>query len=68
MTSVTLSQFRNRQSDDIAAAQRDPVEITSRGAGRRVAYSISYVPSATTIITSATWRSSAASRADTGRG
>ena len=52
MTSVTLSQFRNRQSDDIAAAQRDPVEITSRGAGRRVAYSISYAPSATTIITS----------------
>lgn len=54
MASVTLSQFRNRQSDDIAAAQRDPVEITSRGAGRRVAYSISYVPSATTVITSAT--------------
>ena len=35
MTSVTLSQFRNRQSDYIAAAQREPVEITSRGAGRR---------------------------------
>ena len=68
MTSVTLSQFRNRQSDDIAAAQRDPVEIASRGAGRRVAYSISCVPAATTVITSVTWRSSAASRADTGRG
>lgn len=35
MTSVTLSQFRNHQSDYIAAAQREPVEITSRGAGRR---------------------------------
>lgn len=35
MTSVTLSQFRSRQSDYIAAAQREPVEITSRGAGRR---------------------------------
>ncbi|AZQ78021.1 MAG: type II toxin-antitoxin system Phd/YefM family antitoxin [Leucobacter sp.] len=35
MTSVTLSQFRNRQSDYIAAAQREPIEITSRGAGRR---------------------------------
>lgn len=35
MTSVTLSQSRNRQSDYIAAAQREPIEITSRGAGRR---------------------------------
>jgi len=35
MTSVTLSQFRNQQSNYIAAAQREPVEITSRGAGRR---------------------------------
>lgn len=35
MTSVTLSQFRNQQSDYIAIAQREPVEITSRGAGRR---------------------------------
>lgn len=35
MTSVTLSQFRKQQSDYIAAAQREPVEITSRGAGRR---------------------------------
>lgn len=35
MTSVTLSQFRSKQSDYIAAAQREPVEITSRGAGRR---------------------------------
>jgi len=35
MTSVTLSDFRNRQADLIAAAQREPVEITSRGAGRR---------------------------------
>ena len=35
MISVTLSQFRNRQSDYIAVAQREPVEITSRGAGRR---------------------------------
>lgn len=29
-------QFRSRQSDYIAAAQHEPVEITSRGAGRRV--------------------------------
>ncbi|WIM70363.1 type II toxin-antitoxin system prevent-host-death family antitoxin [Corynebacterium suedekumii] len=28
-------QFRSRQSDYIAAAQRSPVVITSRGAGRR---------------------------------
>ena len=35
MTSVTLSQFRSQQSDYIAAAQLEPVEITSRGAGRR---------------------------------
>lgn len=35
MASVTLSQFRSQQSDYIAAAQREPVEITSRGAGRR---------------------------------
>lgn len=32
---MTLSQFRNQQSDYIAAAQRAPVEITSRGARRR---------------------------------
>ena len=35
MTSVTLSRFRSQQSDFIAAAQREPVEITSRGVGRR---------------------------------
>lgn len=35
MTSVTLSQFRSQQSECIAAAQREPVEITSRGVGRR---------------------------------
>lgn len=35
MTSVSLSQFRNQQSDYIAVAQREPVEITSRGVGRR---------------------------------
>ncbi|MCT1657044.1 type II toxin-antitoxin system Phd/YefM family antitoxin [Brevibacterium luteolum] len=35
MTSVTLSQFRSRQSDYIAEAQRTPVELTSRGVGRR---------------------------------
>ena len=35
MTSVTLSQFRENQSDYIAAAQREPVEITSRGVSRR---------------------------------
>ena len=35
MTSITLSQFRAQQSEYIAAAQREPVEITSRGVGRR---------------------------------
>ncbi len=35
MTSITLSQFRAHQSEYIAAAQREPVEITSRGVGRR---------------------------------
>jgi prevent-host-death family protein len=35
MVSVTLSQFRKQQSGYIAAAQREPIEITSRGAGRR---------------------------------
>ena len=35
MTSVTLSDFRSRQADLIASAQREPVEITSPGAGRR---------------------------------
>ncbi len=35
MTSVSLSEFRKKQSDYIAAAQREPVEITSRGANRR---------------------------------
>lgn len=35
MISVTLSEFRSKQSDYIAAAQREPVEITSRGANRR---------------------------------
>lgn len=35
MSSTTLSQFRSNQSDYIAAAQREPVEITSRGANRR---------------------------------
>ena len=32
---ATLSQFRDRRSDYIAMAQRQPVEITSRGVGRR---------------------------------
>jgi len=35
MLSVTLSQFRKKQSEYIAAVQREPVEITSRGANRR---------------------------------
>ena len=35
MTSVTLSQFRSHQAALLFAAQREPVEITSRGAGRR---------------------------------
>jgi len=35
VTSVTLSEFRARQADLIAVAQREAVEITSRGVGRR---------------------------------
>lgn len=35
MTTASLSEFRNHQSDYIAAAQREPVEITSRGSNRR---------------------------------
>ena len=35
MLSVALSQFRKKQSEYIAAVQREPVEITSRGANRR---------------------------------
>ncbi len=35
MASITLSQFRAQQAEYIAAAQREPVEITSRGVGRR---------------------------------
>ena len=35
MASITLSQFRAQQSEYIAAAQREPVEIMSRGVGRR---------------------------------
>lgn len=35
MISATLSEFREKQSDYIAQAQREPVEITSRGATRR---------------------------------
>lgn len=35
VTSVTLSEFRQQQSSYIALAQREPVEITSRGVGRR---------------------------------
>ncbi|MFB9668561.1 type II toxin-antitoxin system prevent-host-death family antitoxin [Glutamicibacter nicotianae] len=35
MISVALADVRNRQADLIATAQREPVVITSRGAGRR---------------------------------
>lgn len=35
MTSVTMSQFRSRQSELMASAQAEPVTITSRGVGRR---------------------------------
>ncbi|GAA2029996.1 hypothetical protein GCM10009720_07380 [Yaniella flava] len=35
MTSISQSEFRNHQSDYIAAAQRSPVEITARGTNRR---------------------------------
>ena len=35
MSSVTMSEFRSQQSSLIAAAQREPVEITSRGSVRR---------------------------------
>lgn len=35
MTTASLSEFRANQSRYIAAAQREPVEILSRGAERR---------------------------------
>lgn len=35
MTSVTMSQFRSRQSELVAAARKEPVVLTSRGVGRR---------------------------------
>lgn len=35
MTTATLSEFRANQSGYIAAAQKAPVELTSRGAKRR---------------------------------
>lgn len=35
MISVALADVRNRQADLIATAQREPVVITSCGAGRR---------------------------------
>lgn len=35
MVTVTQSQFRAQQSECLALAQREPVEITSRGAKRR---------------------------------
>jgi prevent-host-death family protein len=35
MTIATLSDFRRHQSEFIASAQREPVELRSRGAGRR---------------------------------
>lgn len=34
MISATLSEFRNNQSEYIAAAQRQPVELISGGANR----------------------------------
>lgn len=35
MNSVSMSEFRARQSDLIASTQREPLVITSRGAQRR---------------------------------
>lgn len=35
MTSVTMSQFRNRQSELVASVRAEPVTLTSRGVGRR---------------------------------
>lgn len=35
MTSVSLSEFRNQQSEYLAQVHRGPVEILSRGAKRR---------------------------------
>lgn len=35
MTGVTLSEFRQNQSSLIARAQREPIELMSRGAQRR---------------------------------
>lgn len=35
MTSVTMSQFRSRQSELVASVRTEPVTLTSRGVGRR---------------------------------
>ncbi len=35
MTRATLSEFRQNQSSYVATAQREPVELMSRGAQRR---------------------------------
>ena len=35
MATVTLSEFRSRQSELIASVQREPLELLSRGAKRR---------------------------------
>lgn len=35
MTSVTMSEFRSRQSELVASTHREPVTLTSRGAVRR---------------------------------
>lgn len=41
MTSVSLTELRNQLHNNIAAAQREPVEIVSRGASRRAAVLVS---------------------------
>ena len=69
MTTVTLSDFRARQADLIAVAQREPVEITSRGAGRRaVVVSPEFYDRAVQALENeADIRAAAAARAETER-
>lgn len=69
MSSVTMSEFRSQQSSLIAAAQREPVEITSRGAVRRaVVVSPDFYDRALRALEDqADVRAAAAARKETGR-
>ena len=69
MNSVTMSEFRNQQSSLIAAVQREPVEITSRGAVRRavVVSPDFYDRSLRALEDQADVRAAAAARQESGR-